>query len=566
MRFLPKGINDASFIAAWVCILLPFLALWAMRVKRGRDTGDSLGPSWRRRLPTVLLLGMATLTTLVYVDRGDRRNRHNVMGYDTFHYYPGAKYRQELGTELLYVCSLLADMEFDKTGFGKLNRYRDLKTYKVRRFNKRNVRRDGRECKKRFTPARWKEFKKDLKYFQKVTPRKTWPRIFVDRGTNASPIWHLFGGAVARMVPSHQLQWATRLDGLMLAVAVGFIFWAFGLEVALITIVFLTACLSTRWPDIGSALFRYDWVAALGIMLALAKKERWALAGAMLAYAAGVRLFPIIVVGGLGGRALWRLATERRLLPKEWRLLGGFMAASAVLWTAAAIDGGVPAIKEFAGKISTHAAPQNVSVMRVGLPIALAWKGEITAKQYGGYKSGLKVKRVIIKGQAPYHRGFVLFLILLVIGITRRVNDEEAWLIGWAMFPLCLQASYYYYVFLIVPFVLLSAHLTRRFYYGLFAGLCLINAAGHLALGNRLTRYIVLAPGSVVICIWAVLCIGILAWWSHRRFALGLADDGLPLPAGDPQVEDEPPADAGDGADLDADVSAAPVEGDGPQD
>lgn len=517
MRFLPNGVNDAGFIAAWACILLPILALWAMRCRQAQEAGERPSKPWYRRPPTLVLLAMAVLTTLVYVDRGDKRNRHNVMGYDVFHYYPGAKYREELGTELLYVCALLADMEFDKTGFGKLRRYRDLKTYKMRSVSPRNIRKDARQCKKQFTPARWAEFKKDIKYFQKITPKSTWRMIFIDRGTNASPVWHLFGGTVARLVPSNHLAWATRLDGLMLAIAVGFIFWAFGLEVALITVIFLTACLSSRWPDIGSALFRYDWVAALGIMLALARKGRWGWAGVALAYATGVRLFPVIVVGGLGGRALWRIAMERRLLPREWRLLGGFVATSALLWGAAAVDGGLPAIKEFGGKITTHAAPENVSVMRVGLPIALAWRGELTAKEYGGFSSGLKVKRVIIKGQAPYHRAFVIFLILMIIAITRRVSDDEAWLIGWAMFPLCLQASYYYYIFLILPFVLHAANLTKRYHYGLFAGLCLINAAGHLALGNHMTRYCVLAPGSVAICVWSVACIGLLAWDSHRR-------------------------------------------------
>ncbi len=525
MRFLPHGINDATFMAAWACILLPLLALWARRVRDAEEAGTRPRAPWYRRIPTLLLVALAVLSTTVYVKRGRRENRHTVQGYDTFHYYPGAKYREELGTELLYVCALLADLEFDKTGFGKLRRYRDLHTYKIRRLSRKNLRKDGRLCRQRFSKERWEEFKKDIRYFQKVTPKKTWDRIFIDRGTNASPIWHLFGGTVARLVPSKHLRWATRLDGVMLMIALGFIFWAFGLEVALITLIFITACMSTRWPDIGSALFRYDWVAALGVMLSLARKEKWGWAGVALAYAFGVRLFPIIVVGGLGGRALWRLAMERRLLPKEWRLLGGFFATSAVLWTAAAIDGGVPAIKEFGNKITTHAAPQNVSVMRVGLPIALAWRGEVTKKQYGGFKSGLKVKRVIIKKQAPYHRGFVIFLILMVIGLTRRVSDDEAWLIGFAMFPLCLQASYYYYIFLIVPFVLHAANITRRFHYGLFAALCLTNAAGHLALGNRVTRYCVLAPGSVVICTYAVVCIGLLAWWSHRRHDLGLDDD-----------------------------------------
>ena len=525
MRLLPNSPQDFAFVSAWANLLLPFLALWAQRLAAKIRAGTRAPTRWWRRAPTVLLLLLAVGTTTSYVGRNNRAHPHGVQGYDTFHYYPGAKYRAELGTELLYFCALVADLELDHPRFNEVKRYRDLKTYRVLSKKKRRIRADKSRCKDRFTPERWTEFKKDIRYFQKITSSRTWRRVFIDRGTNASPVWHLFGGSVARLVPTSHLSWATQLDWVMLAIALGFIAWAFGLDVAAVAMIFFTASVPTRWPHIGAVLFRYDWVAALAIAISLIKKDRWAWAGAAIAYAAGVRLFPIIIIGGLGGRALWRIATERRLLRSEWRLLFGFFTATALFWTAAAIDGGLPAIQEFAAKISTHTAPENVSVMRVGLQIALAFEGELSSAKYQGYKV-LTRKRKIIKEQAPWHRVFVLLLILLVIAISRRLDDDEALLMGFAMFPLVLQASYYYYAFALVPFVLHAVNLARRPHYFLFAFLCLLNAFGHFALGNKVTRYVILAPGSVLVVIYCACCLALLAWTSHARHRRGLADLG----------------------------------------
>ena len=486
------GPNSFSVLKACGLILLPLLAYLAARYGRG--------VRWWRRPATWGLLVLAALTTVNYHRAGVRSHKSQVLGYDVFHYYLGGKYREELGTERLYHCALVADAERKRPRFKRIKRVRDLHTYRVR--SRGHFVRQKTQCKSHFTDARWQEFRKDLRYFQGINGRKTWSQIFIDRGTNASPAWHLFGGLAARLVPTQQLHWATRLDVVMLGAALCCVVWAFGLDVGLIALVFLTTCFPTRWPAIGAALFRYDWVAAALVGACLLRRSRPIGAGVAFAYAVAVRIFPLVLLTAVVARAFRRLLADRRLHPADLRLGASFVATLSVLGVLAAIDGGVPAMGEFATKISTHAAPQNVSKQRVGLQIAAAYRGETSRGQTKGY-NGLVVKRAMIKGMDVAHKVAVAFFLLLVVLLARRLDDTQVLLLGFAMFPLALQASYYYYVMLLVPIVLHADRRERWPHLAALTSLCLLNAAANYAQAKGATRYLILAPGSIAIVLYA---------------------------------------------------------------
>jgi hypothetical protein len=488
-------------------VLLPLLALWARR-------GAASGRPWWRRPGTVGLLVLACLSTASYARQGHRTHKSTVLGYDVYHYYMGGKYRAEVGTERIYDCALVADLERKRPRFKKLRRVRDLRTYKVRSI-KSHMRR-GVSCREHFSDARWKEFKRDLHYFQRFIKRKTWDRMFIDRGTNASPVWHLFGGAVARLVPTKHLIWATHIDALLLLIMLGFVGWAFGLDVACVGLVFLTACFSTRWPHIGRALFRYDWLAATGIGVCLIHKKRPATAGVAFAYAAGVRLFPVVILAGIAARGVRQLIAQRRLERPEARILTGFLVSMAILIGAAAADGGPASLGEFTQKIGTHAAPENVSVMRVGLSIAAAYRGEWTRKETKGHRYLIK-KRKMIKQSDRVLKLIAIALFLLVVWIAPPLADLELLLLGFALLPLGLQASYYYYVIALVPLLIHAHRLDRRAHFAGLAFLSWLNAVGLFAQARHTHRYVILAPGSIIMCTYALVLIGVLWSVGKRR-------------------------------------------------
>ena len=395
-------------------VLLPFVGLLAVGLRR-------VAGVWGRRIGVGLLLLFTAASVHAQVSWNTRGDRDLLNAYDLYHYYIGSRYGAELGTNLLYECTLVADRESDRPGLSGVRQVRDLDTYEVVDADE-VAERGTKRCASAFTTARWRSFKRDLGYFRREISRSEWKTIFVDRGTNASPIWNLFGGTVARHVPVDQLGWAAAIDIVALVGLLGCCVWAFGPEAALVATSFVLTCFSTRWPPIGGALFRYDWLAASGIGVCLWLRQRPALSGAAFAYAVGVRIFPLFLVCGLAASAAWKIVRIRAIPHQERRFLIGFGGTFAVLVALATAVSGPGSFKDFEEKIAVHSASENVSVMRVGLPVAAAWEGEVPATEEQALHL-LNVKRRQISAQEPFTRGAALVAALAVIGVLSSVSS-----------------------------------------------------------------------------------------------------------------------------------------------
>lgn len=464
----------------------------------------ALGRARGRRGPGLVALSLvAALSVALYAWWGARKYDPYLNGYDVYHYYMSARYRDELGTDLLYACTMVADSELKTPRFEKVQILRDLGSYEI--ISRREALTRAETCHDRFSERRWERFKHDLGFFQRLMPLSEWRDVFIDRGANASPVWQVTGGALARWVPVEGLRWAAHADTLLLAAAMTLTAWAFGAEVALVATAFLATCFSTRWPPIGGALFRYDWISLSIASICLWRKERPVAAGAALAWATGSRLFPFLFFAGVAARGLWRLARERRVPRPEARFALGYGAAGLVLCAVALGDVGAQGFRDFREKMAVHAASENISVMRVGLPVAAAWRGELPDTQHEASRL-LREKRVLATQQERWLKAGALaagLAVLLAAG-RRQLSDNGALLLGVALIPLALQISYYYYVFLAIPVILHASGLPRAGpTVGLFA-VTWINAAALLASAAGVTRYTVLAPGSLLVCAYAI--------------------------------------------------------------
>jgi hypothetical protein len=256
-------------------------------------------------------------------------------------YQPFAKYFKELGYDGVYLASVLAYAE-DRRG-GSLDsiggqELRGLGDHRLKRV--RDIKDDILQVRTRFTDERWAEFKKDMNFFMDVQGPE-YLSTLTDHGANATPVWVFFARLLMAHAPASEgLLTATGLvDGVLLLLMAGALWWAFGLWPMLLAMVVFGAndlyMFGTNW---SGATLRHDWLAYLGFGAAALKRQRWTAAGIFLALAALIRFFPVVALMGVAMPALWAFGERwvrerRRPVLRTW--LGEHRAAVHVLVSAA---------------------------------------------------------------------------------------------------------------------------------------------------------------------------------------------------------------------------------------
>ena len=120
--------------------------------------------------------------------------------HDQYHYYFGAKYFRELGYDGLYKCTVIAEDEIGRvtdTWEGKpftldMSAEVRAKDKKIRNLGGDNLLMPASialehpdECKSHFAPARWDQFKRDVRYFRWATidGKDYWDGMQKDHGS-----------------------------------------------------------------------------------------------------------------------------------------------------------------------------------------------------------------------------------------------------------------------------------------------------------------------------------------------------------------------------------------------
>jgi hypothetical protein len=193
-----------------------------------------------------------------------------------------------------------------------------------------------------------------------------------------------------------------------------------------------------RWPTITWAFLRYDYVAGMLVALALVKKGRYFLAGVLTGYAATLRFFPAMWLYGPGAKGLASLpkVVHRQLLV----LLAGFVIGAGALQGLAAATLGAEVVKVHLENMEDHNSSEQLSSRRIGLALALPYRGEILPKNIE------KARKALIEDQKPIRFAIAGAVMLLLGWALRKVDDDEAYAYGFVPFFLLTTASYYYYV------------------------------------------------------------------------------------------------------------------------
>jgi len=325
----------------------------------------------RASKPTAWLALFALLAGVNWLALG-RHPTQLVKTWDVQHAVLGAKYGEELGYFRLYEC-LLA---FDADGPA---RWRDLPAVSdLRAPGQKLSPADAiaaSDCAARFSAERRARFEADVAFFADL-PRQpdpvTW---FTDNGYNQTPFFTALVKPTLDLAPlSYALlaAWAW-LDVVLVIVALAAVARAFGASAGLVLAIYFFSSFSNQFGLMGGSILRFGYLAMLLIGAGAFRAGRPAAAGAALAIATLLQVFPAIYPIGLGIWGGWRWS--RQGSPPAWLrpVALGFGTTLAAGLVASVAVAGPEAWPDFVRKIGLHNT--QLSQYRVGLKLlfALVW-------------------------------------------------------------------------------------------------------------------------------------------------------------------------------------------------
>lgn len=399
----------------------------------------------------LVILALAVLSLVNYLNyfsfHGERTFLHL---HDVAHYYLGAKYFEELGYEGLYTGMLRAEAELYDDHFKSLEA-RDLESNELVPIQR--ILRRSETVKSVFTPQRWQDFKADVALFrQRLGPQ--WATVVRDHGYNPTPVWTLIGSPLANLVPagSHTgVLWLAMLDPLLLAAMFVAVVWAFGLETGLLAIIYFSILFGATFGWTGGAFLRFPWLAATVGSVCCLQRGRHATAGALLAAATALRVFPGFLAVGLLYKAARKIIASRSMGPSYRHFFASFVVTMVALLAASILlFGGLDSWGGFRDRIERQT--ETISPNIVGLTRVFDLRteaGQVTSDEFRQLKDR---RQSVYRTQLLLLAPLALFAVWL---LSREVDDVGAAALGIPLLVVCLNLAGYYYV---VMLVVLLAH------------------------------------------------------------------------------------------------------------
>lgn len=222
----------------------------------------------------------------------------NIHQHEFYHYYLGSKYSPELGYTRLYRCTIAADRETRIPLYVNNRKIRDLEDNRV--VDSASI--DSEQsCKNYFSALRWQEFSKDLEWFRNSTNFKTYSKMQLDHGYNATPVWNILGYWIANLTIASDASLFTLslLDPLLLLVVAVYCYYVFGFEAFCVASIFFGCNFIASYSWTGGAFLRFDWLFWSLLGFGFLKQNKPKRACASLTYAGFLRVFPLAFLGFL---------------------------------------------------------------------------------------------------------------------------------------------------------------------------------------------------------------------------------------------------------------------------
>ncbi len=331
----------------------------------------------RRRIAIV----MTALAFLAYFDFFNPNTRYSQYyhRHEFYHYYLGSKFNRELEYTNLYECTAIAEIELGR-GAQVANRdIRDLRVNLIKPVRDTYVLSDPGQCKKRFTPARWAAFKKDVNWFYHSSAGSYWENMQKDHGYNPPPVWTMEGKLFGSFGDASDT-FFKELASLDIILHVGIVLligWAFGWRVMAIATVFWGCNAPANFYWTGGAFLRQDWLFFLVASVCFARKGKLGLSGAALTWSSLLRVFPMILFVGPLSIIAFQLLRKRYLTREYKRFLAGAVVAGGLLVPTSVIVCGPQSWPDFFRHIMTHKNTPLTNQMGLETMIVHNWKGRM---------------------------------------------------------------------------------------------------------------------------------------------------------------------------------------------
>lgn len=469
------------------------------------------------RLRPAYLALLAALCTLGWFNywQFDPKVAGGINDYtDTAYYYTNSKYLGELGYDGLYAGALLCDDERGAPRTRQITTIRDLRDDEL--VSREVGLEHGREVKALFTPERWAAFCHDMTFFlDRIDRRALTTNFFVDHGYNPPPTWTIVGGNLSELVRVEDLKRICNVDTALVGLMLLVVGWGFGLETMLWGSLFYTVTFSGRWPILGMAIMRFDWVAALVAGYAFLRRDAMAAAGASMTYAALNRVFPAIFFWGWLVEAARDVVRERRVPARHLRFAGAAAITATLMTGVAAVQYGPGTLAESAHHLSLH--NESFSSHRVGLATVLVYRGETTREQINA-NGGMRTKELAVQAMMPALRVLAVgFLALIAVYGWR--TGKPAWeLVPLVTLPLfCAttpQVNYYNYRLVLVAWH--ASRLDERAHRLLLALLLGVEVVAQGAHFGGIDRFSVNAWGSIALLVYFSVLTGFVVLGMRR--------------------------------------------------
>jgi hypothetical protein len=374
---------------------------------------------------------------------------------ENFHYQLGSKYFPELGYDGLYDASIAAQAESDPE-LPLPAVVRDLRSNAIVPVASLAVHRA--EVRARFSPARWRAFVRDHRYFLELSTLRKLNEIRLDHGYNPTPTWTFVGRLFNRWLPLNAttVPLLALLDWGLLAAMVIVVRRTYGGRTAAVLVILFGLGYPWRYTWVGGAFLRYDWLAAVVVGVCMLARRRFATSGALFAYATAVRIFPALLLAGVAVVAL-RDLVRRADLTRVWRFLGGFAATLVVCVVAGALTGrGSVAWPEFVHDIEKHHGTWSTNTAGLEL-LFITSSRTMTSRLPANWPLAdrwalwqAEMNRAHSQRRPFSLAAAALLLAALAAATWRESPDQAASLGGVAVFALLVLSCYYWVLLILV--------------------------------------------------------------------------------------------------------------------
>jgi hypothetical protein len=470
-----------------------------------------------KRYVAIVLCVLGGLGGFAFLSSDDMTPGHYTHNWEFFHYYLGSKYGKELGYKRLYICAAVAQSELGASEAAEVKgrKLRDLETDVL--VPAAPVLDDPDACKSHFTGDQWEKFRADIQFFRSNASKQYWDQMQEDHGYNPPPMWTTFGHIFSSLTPASvdSLKVLACIDPLLYTAIFFLLWWAFGLRVMCIALVFFGAQFPANGYFTGGAFIREDWLFWLVLSMCLARKHYWFASGFALVFASMLRIFPAIFVLGWVVVAATHFIRERgsdrpllqRFKREHVRLFAGCAVATVLLGGVSVAATSLDSYKGFVHHIELHNRTPLTNNMGLAQLLSYSAQGRMAftknEKLEDPFSIWSKEQRSHLESRRLQRWATVLAVLGFFVAVVRR--NKLVWVaqgLGCVLLVVIAHLTCYYY-----SFFLLAAPLARH---------------------NRQIEMLLLGAGgmSALIIVWP----RVSYWWDDRYnaqsvvfLALGLA-------------------------------------------